>query len=281
MSVQQNKNFNSYTDEQKKVLELEKKYFDIIYEIFYQDEFRDDLKKIMKEINTDWEGIHKNFGKVNVIDLAVERHINFKVYSDPSLEIEDIYPSVISSDTAFITNDAVINIDSKTISIEGNSDDWPRQTVGCNQISFDNKLNFYAKRKKINVPITSLLKPYYGEKPVLSYFLSTLYFIDKTNETDSWYVDTEHINKPYHDSTVKDKTVVKKEFLKNIKFACMPHKEVSDLFDHKIIDGVKSYKPPKVREPYGTSSVRVTHESLENRYDSNGDYWKGVKSWKI
>ena len=30
MSVQQNKNFNSYTDEQKKVLELEKKYFDII-----------------------------------------------------------------------------------------------------------------------------------------------------------------------------------------------------------------------------------------------------------
>ena len=36
MSVQQNKNFNSYTDEQKKVLELEKKYFDILHQIFFK-----------------------------------------------------------------------------------------------------------------------------------------------------------------------------------------------------------------------------------------------------
>ena len=61
----------------------------------------------------------------------------------------------------------------------------------------------------------------------------------------------------------------------------MPHKAVSYLFDHKIIDGVKSYKPPDVDKPTGTSSVRVKHESLENRYDSNGDYWKGFKSWVI
>lgn len=283
MSIQQNKNFNSYTYNQKKVLDLEKKYFNILYQIFSQESFSKELQAIMNNINKDWIKIRKIWDKPNVVDLAVERHINYRIYNDPMLKdsIKSIYPSVISSDTAFITNDAVINIDSKTISIEGNSDDWPRQTVGCNQISFDNKLNFYAERKKINVPITSLLEPYYGDKPVLSYFLSTLYFIDKTNETDSWYVDTEHINKPYYKSTVKDKTAVKKEFLKNIKFACMPHKEVSYLFDHKIIDGVKSYKPPKVRKPSGTSSVRVKHESLENRYDSNGDYWEGFKSWKI
>ena len=283
MSVQQNKFFNSYTYNQKKVLDLEKKYFNILYQIFSQQSFSKELQAIMNNINKDWIKIRKIWDKPNVVDLAVERHINYRIYNDPLLKdsIESIYPSVISSDTAFITSDAVINIDSKTISIGGNSDDWPRQTVGCNQISFDNKLNFYAQRKKINIPITSLLEPYYDDKPVLSYFLSTLYLIDEKNETDSWYVDTEHINKPYHSSKVKDKTAVKEEFLKNIKFACMPHKEVSNLFEHKIIDGVKSYKPPDVPKPTGTSSVRVSHESLENRYDSNGVTWKGFKSWKI
>ena len=44
----------------------------------------------------------------------------------------------------FVTKDAVINIDSKTISVGGNSEDWDRQTVGCNQTSFDNKLNFFG-----------------------------------------------------------------------------------------------------------------------------------------
>ena len=283
MSVQQNKFFNSYTYNQKKVLDLEKKYFNILYQIFSQQSFSKELQAIMNNINKDWIKIRKIWDKPNVVDLAVERHINYRIYNDPLLKdsIKSIYPSVISSDTAFITSDAVINIDSKTISIGGNSDDWPRQTVGCNQISFDNKLNFYAQRKKINVPITSLLEPYYEDKPVLSYFLSTLYFIDKKNEIDSWYVDTEHINKPYHSSKVQDKTTVKEEFLKNIKFACMHHKEISNLFEHKIIDGVKSYKPPDDPKPNGTSSVRVSHESLENRYDSNGNYWKGFKSWTI
>lgn len=283
MSVQQNKNFNSYTDEQIKVLELEQKYFDIIYKIFYQGKFREDLKKIMEDINTDWEGIHKNIDKVNVIDLAVERHINFKVYRDTSLEIEDIYPSVISSDTAFVTKEAVINIDSKTNNVRSNPADWKRQTVGCNQNSFDNQSNFYTKAKG-HVKITSLLKPdfYYKSKslPVLSFFLSTLYHSDEEEGYDTWYVDSEYSEKPYNDKN-KNKTKVQKEFLTNIKFACMPHRSLSDLFENNIVDGVKTYDPPDVPNPCGTKSVRIAHESLENRYDSNGKYWKGFKSWTI
>lgn len=284
MMTPQNKNFDSYTDNQKTVLDLEKKYFDILHQIFSQKSFNDELKEIMKNINQDWRTIHKVWDKENVVDLAVERHINFRVYNDPLLKdrIKSIYPSVISSDTAFVTDDAVISIDSKTISVGGNFNDWKYQTVGCNQFSFDNKLNFYAKNKKTNVPITSLLEPYYKSKPVLSFFLSTLYFIDKENESDSWYVDSDYINKPYYSSKVKDKTRIKDEiFTKNIKFACMPHREVSNLFDYKIVDGVKSYKPADVPKPTGTSSVRVKHESLTNRYDSNGNFWKGFESWTI
>lgn len=275
--ISQNKNFDSYTEKQKNVLDLEKKYFNILYQIFSQQSFNDELKAIMSNINKDWRKIHKVWDKENVVDLAVERHINFRIYNDSSLKncIESIYPSVISSDTAFVTDDAVINIDSKTISIGGNSNDWKYQTVGCNQISFDNKLNFYAKKKKTKVPVTSLLEPYYNSKPVLSFFLSTLYFIDKENENDSWYVDADHINKPYRNANIRDK------FLKNIKFTCIPHSEISNLFDNNIVTSVKSYKPAKVSNPSGTSSVRVKHESLENRYDSNGNSWTGFKSWTI
>lgn len=285
MSVQQNKNFNFYTDDQIKVLDLEKKYFNILYKIFFQQSFKNELIRIMEDINKDWKKICDIWDKENHIDLAVERHINYKIYTDPLLEgvIDSIYPSPISSDTAFVTKDAVINIDSKTVNVKKNFNDWPRQTVGCNQMSFDNKLNFHAPNKKIHLPITSHLAPYYDyQKPVLSFFLSTLYHIDEKKEKDSWYIDSDHYKKPYYDSKAKDKTKVKDEYLKNIKFACMPHRSLSDLFEYRIVDGVKSYKPPgKNVTPTGTDSVRIAHESLENRYDSNGNYWKGFKSWII
>jgi hypothetical protein len=125
------------------------------------------------------------------------------------------------------------------------------------------------------------LEPYYNSKPVLSFFLSTLYYIDEKNQIDSWYKDADHIIKPYHKDEVTNKTVVKDDFLKNIKFACMPHYEISNLFNYNIIKGVKSYKPADVPKPTGTASVRVAHENLKNRYDSNGNYWKGFKSWTV
>ena len=52
----------------------------------------------------------------NSILTAYEDDIDYRIYNDSLLKniIQSIYPSVISSDTAFVTNDAVINIDSKT-----------------------------------------------------------------------------------------------------------------------------------------------------------------------
>ena len=232
MPNKQSKNFHTYTDKQKNVLDLEKKYFDILFKIFSQQSFKNELRAIMNDINSNWERVHELWGKTNVVDLAVERHINYRVYNDPLIKnlIESVYPSVISSDTAFVTSDAVINIDSKTVSVDGNAEDWDRQTIGCNQFSFDNKLNFFATRKKMHVPVTSLLKSFHKSKPVLSFFLSTLYHIDEINQKDSWYDDSKHPEKPYYSSKTKDKTIIKDEFLDNIKFSCMPHEEISSLF---------------------------------------------------
>ena len=108
-----------------------------------------------------------------------------------------------------------------------------------------------------------------------------MYYIDETNKKDSWYDDAQHPIKPYYSKTTKDKTVVKKEFTNNIKFSCMPHKEISSLYNFDIVSGVKSYKPANDPRPTGTSSVRVDHNSLKKRYDSMGVYWEGFESWSI
>ena len=121
-----NRNYNTYTPKQKRVLDLEMKYFNILFQVFSKKSFSHSLTHIMIEINSSWQRIHKIWGKSNVVDLAVERLINYKVHNDPliSPHIQSVYPSPISSDTAFITKDSVINIDSKTTDVYGNPNDW-------------------------------------------------------------------------------------------------------------------------------------------------------------
>jgi len=270
---------------QKDILELEKKYFEILYKIFSANTFKTELNAIMQNINANWKVIHEVWAKPNVVDLAVERHINFRVYNDPSLKghIKAIYPSVISSDTAFVTDDAVINIDSKTTNVETNYGDWKTQLVGSNQASFDNKNYFPPRKKGVSVKPTILLQPYYGGKPVLSFFLSTLYHSDKVNKIDTWYNDASHKVKPYNkdNEKVETRTISKKPWRTNIKFSCVPHKDLSSLYDHDIVCGVKGYIPPDSPNPIGTKSVRIKHEILKERLDSNGVPWEGFKNWQI
>lgn len=280
----QNRNHNIYTPKQKRVLDLEMKYFNILFQVFSKKSFSHSLNQIMIEINSSWQRIHKIWGKSNVVDLAVERLINYKVHNDPliSPHIQSVYPSPISSDTAFITKDAVINIDSKTTDVYGNPGDWHRQRVGCNQHSFDNKLNFKPPQKPKNMKITALLKQYHGRKPVLSYFLSTLYYSDQKNKTDSWYDDNKYSIKPYHmKAKKKNNTQIDTRFLQNIRLSCMPHHEVSSLFQNDLISGVKVYKPANVSNPKHTDEMRVVCSDIKDRYDSRGKIWEGVKTWVI
>ena len=269
---------------QKDILELEKKYFEILYKIFSANTFKIELNAIMQNINANWNVIHGLWGKANVVDLAVERHINFRVYNDPSLKghINAIYPSVISSDTAFVTHDAVINIDSKTNDVDGNKGDWIRQSVSCNQTSFDNK-DYWSPQKGVFVKPTTLLQPFHDKKPVLSFFLSTLYHSDKVNKIDTWYNDANHKVKPYNKGIkkVEKRTISKEPWRTNIKFSCVPHHDLSPLYDNEIISGVKTYVPPDSPNPIGTSSVRIDHESLKKRLDSKGIPWEGFKNWQI
>lgn len=277
-------NYQKYSLKQKEILKLEKKYFDILFNIFSAQQFSDELKALMKNINQNYNTIHGIFKKDNVVDLAVERHINYRVHNHKLLKgkILSIYPSVISSDTAFVTDDAVINIDSKTTSVGGSPTDWRRQLVGCNQHSFDNKKNFWAGDKGIYMKIDGYLaKENIHKKPVLSYILSTLYHHDRDLKKESWYEDDKHKIKPYHGKEKKDKTEIQELFTNNIRLSCIPNGKLSSLFNHSIFTGVKSYYPAESPLPTNTKSMRIPLMSLATRYDEAGKDWEGLKSWKI
>ena len=66
----------------------------------------------------------------------------------------------------------------------------------------------------------------------------------------------------------------------------MPHGELSNSFQHNLINAAKDVFPTNDPNPSGTNSVKVLHEYLEKRYHhcqkkNKNILWKGLKAWKI
>ncbi len=256
----QNKNYNSYSKKQKNILKLEKKYFILLEKILTHQRFTDELKLLANSINTITRYVSSNAKKVNPCDLAVQRLLQYRLFIDRSLKgkIVGIYPSTISSDVAFVTKDAVINIDTKTTRLETNKNDWNTKIVGKNQASFKHKNLIPPRSKNLVAPINFLLDKEYKNKPVLSFVLSFFYSLDESSNFFSWC----------------------RKFESNVKFASVPNGDLSKLFRNEIIDGVKQYIDPK-KKWKGSSSIRISHNILKERYDENGIQWSGFSAWKI
>tara|TARA_S200000501_G_scaffold244960_1_gene229315 strand:+ start:3333 stop:4133 length:801 start_codon:yes stop_codon:yes gene_type:complete len=259
--------FKKISTKELNILNLEKEYFDTLYKIFSSQKFSNELEKLKNNINYLYSHTKQNHDKANIVDIPLERLINKNIYSDKKLNIIEGYASPVSSDTAFVTKNAVINIDSKTISAGGNKEDWKRQLAGCNQTSFENK-NFSSGRKNNPCPITFKLQKEYKNLPVLSYFLSFFYFDNGVNL--EWY---DCKNNPLG---LKNSAMYKK----NIKFSCVPNGKLSKFFDFDLVSGIKDYDPANVPNPIGTKSVRIDHDDLSDRWDGSSS-WIGFKSWVI
>lgn len=250
----QNSNYKKYTADQKKILLLEQKYFDLLYRVVNSKIFSNELRSLSNSINTITKYVISNAKKTNPCDLAVQRLLQYRLFRDAKLRniISGVYPSTISSDVAFISKDAVINIDTKTTYLENNEGDWSRKIVGKNQSSFKHKN--YARPNGKSAKIEFLLDQKYGTKPVLSYVLSLFYTYNKITGKFDW--------------VQKSPT--------NIKFACIPNGDLSNLFNNEIIFGVKHYQ-----KNGNSDSVRIDHNILSSRFDKNGKNWIGFQDWKI
>ena len=218
------------------------------------------MRSLANSINSINKHVSRNAAKVNPCDLAVQRLLQFRLFSDKLLKgvISGVYPSTISSDVAFVTADAVINIDTKTTRLETNKGDWNTQIVGKNQSSFKHLHHTPPSSLNVSSPVNFLLDTKFHNKPVLSFVLSFFYSYDQIKKRFSWC------------NTSKT----------NIKFACIPNGDLSKLYQDEIIYGVKQYINPSKKQ-LGTSSVRISHDILKDRFDKNGKVWTGFKEWQI
>ena len=303
---------------QNKILNLEKKYFNRIYEIINSDSFKNDLLAIEKEIKTNYGEYSEKYGNVNKVNIMTERLLCHHLYMELNEHIKGIYPSPISSDFGVRTDDCILCVDAKTINIKTNKVDISSTQLEENQNSFDNKkfpgIEVHSNLKKVD---------YFHEKelPVLTYIVKIIYYDDK-----------------YRFSLNRE------ENTPTIVLACIPNGKLSSLFDYNIVLNFKTYnyyseaediryKPIYIPDiegeekqkflkqaceernfmPYpmmgnkvmfidqnrkiwwetstgnrkflravkSGSNMRVKNEYLKNRYDSENNIWEGYKEIKI
>lgn len=219
--------YNAQTEEKEKigkVLDLEKKYFDILWNLFTSEEFVEDLKVIEKEIQKQYDFLQHTWELKNKLKVPAERLVRQYVYKNLSNLVKHIYPSAVSSDCAFITDDAVLNIDIKTLDTVGNRGDIFNLQFENNQSSFENmNLDVDPTIPNSGVKVECLLPKEYSYNdeealPMLSYFFTIVYSDDgrsfRLNRDDA---------------------------LQTIYLKCLPNGFTSPLFGYDIVDNFKTY----------------------------------------
>lgn len=302
--MKQNKNIN-LTSIQAPILDLEKKYFQELSILFQDQNFFNSLRDLEKWISINYKKLH-SWKKANKCDLAVERLINFHTNNHYMKNIKKVYASPISSDIAFETNDAIINIDSKTVNFYSNEIDWNQLQLGPNQSSFRHT-NYFATNTFPGIPVEFHVdtQDSISKKPVLTFILMIMYNDDGTSF--QWYKRSDDFH---------------------IKFCCIPNGELSNLFNNELIKNIKTYKyktamdtkgkivtikkstypsnafevkvgrktcfydpiskytygikdSPKYSIIEGTNTVRMEFDDLKMRWDSRGIKWVGFENWDI
>jgi hypothetical protein len=206
------------TVNEKKILSLEQSYMNSLVKLFKKKIFLKSLNELEINVNEQYTFIKDNYSKNNKIEIAVERLLRYHLYRNYG-KVKKAYPSPISSDIAFETKDAIINLDSKTLNENKNKSDFKYFHFISNQSSFDQE----PLGKTANFPglqILSSLPKYHSKsnKPVLSFVIRILYSDD--DNSFKLFSDNEY---------------------KGVSITCLPNGELSLLFKNNIIIGYKDY----------------------------------------
>lgn len=246
-------------DKMKKVLDLEKKYFDILYSLFTSASFIKDLKLIEKEIQKNYNFLTKVWDEKNKIKIPAERLTRFYIYRYLSDIILNVYPSPVSSDIAFITKDAVINIDVKTLDYKGNKGDINNLQFESNQSSFHNiNLDTDPNIKNSGIKVETLLPEEFSFNngqllPVLTYFLVIVYKDDS-----------------------KKFQLYRGDSFNTIYLKCLPNGILSPLFDYDLISNFKTYSYFDIKQGfkpiYLTDDSEKVLDSIENYINKFPDF---------
>lgn len=295
----------------KKIVDLERVYFDKIWDIMSSPDFIKDLREVSEFIQNNYKQLSDFWGEKNKVKIAVERLIRFHSYK--KLRVIGIYPSPLSSDMAIVTEDCVINIDAKTIDMNGNAGDDTSIHFQKNQITFDN-IPFFKQNieglKYHGIPFTPFLSPDYKGKPVLSFFLTVNYDDDfesfKLKHLSLCIVPHKIVVQVEHNNNIisnyKTYDYINKEqalVFNNPKFIPRNSRDNSWVevqgarnsiiyFDKKLEHpifkktqcGWKKISDQYKIVVYG-GSARIPKESLTNRLSSKGESWLGFKRLEL
>lgn len=188
-----------------------------IWDIISSEEFISDLSEIEIFIKSQYADLNNRYQIKNKLQLAAERLMYFHMHKN--LKITRIYPSPISSDLAFYTEDALINIDAKTIDLSWNKgdDDWVQ--FWPHQISFTNKWFFERMINEIEFKWMSLT-PGLPELDLSTNLPCLTYFVWITYKDDWTDFDISHI-----------------------KLSCIPNWEiVREEYSNDLISNFKTYR---------------------------------------
>jgi len=297
--------------ETSEIKDLEKKYFEVIFNIISSNEFKKDLIKIESYIISHYDYLDKNWDEKNKLKIAAERLIRFYFYR--RLEVTNIYPSPLSADMAIELDDVILNIDAKTIDMVGNAGDDNSIHFQKNQITFNNEPFFAQKINGHNftgVSFPPRLESYNNNKPCLTFFVTVNYFDDtdkKTfrlshmslcnvphsqvaeedfnNQLISNYKTYEYIGKVKAEEFGPEFAPLKDVTDDSISFALKGNGAFDSFLDpnldHPFNPGCKS-----VRKKIGGKwqiityggSARIDKQKLKNRIDSSNENWLGYKS---
>ena len=233
-------NNEKLTKGQKEVLELEKKYFDILERVFNTDEFKKGLKRIEEEISLDYDNLKRTWNIKNKLKVAAERLVSYHIYKNLLSSIEDIYVSPISSDIGLEFDDCVVCLDCKTVDTDGNEGDIKYTAVETNQISFENsRYPFFQTNGKLSQRDKTT------RNPVLTYVLKIVY----TDDGSRFRI-----------------AKTKKEGYSSIILACVPNGELSKLFGEDIIANFKTYKYYTAKENDQLAEIPLNTQKELNDY---------------
>ena len=249
---------------QNSILDLEKKYMDILNSVFTSERFISDLKKIETDTQEYYELLTEVWGKKNKIKEASERLVRHHLYTNFK-GTDNFYPFPISCDIAIETEDVILNVDIKTIDKIGNLGDLNTTQFEHNQTSFINKpvltaAPFPGFRVKSNLqskdPRTS--------KPVLTYLI-------KIGYSDDGHGIFKLINETNNPSIV---------------LTCLPNGSLSNLFDNDLFSNFKEYTYYSVvngiyfKERYITSKDEFNSLTKEVKYNRIEQVTDIPESWK-
>lgn len=205
------------TSTQKEILDLEKKYFDLIFQIVNSDSFKQDLLNIEREISDRYHDYADVWNLKNKLKNPAERLVLHHMYRNPLIAdlITGLYASAVSSDIGLQTEDAVLCIDVKTNDFSGNKNDHNCVTAEKNQISFKNT-NYPLVNTTAHLDKNSRYAPH---NPVLTYVVKI----------------------GYNDNNTGFRLVKGNVDYSTIQVSCIPNGNLGPLFDNNILSGFKTY----------------------------------------